>query len=475
MSSLLSITPAESSKFDKMPANISEFLSAENLKALAKETRVSKRDRKMDIGVYLLSALAEACEQHKDHLITIANVNRKYAEMSGTEMSAKCIHNYIRRDQVLEYFRTVTGCTMRYALEALSKRAVKLMSGSVGKMLKKLGCEDIILIDGTEVPLIPGAEEQFECKGKGPKKSDGSATPGLKLHIAFSLLKQTIVAIEITGACGSEREQVKEAFIKQFEGSKVLFLMDRGYVDAALEKQITDAGHLFLIKGKNGMSGKVTQAYMQNGRRAKTFIGKRVKDLHSDRNVDLQVDLNGKNKDSLRLIHVFNADADDKKDRHIWLRTNLPRKLFGIVQIFQTYRLRWNIELSNMCNKSGSSLSGGNSGIKQIILIFVLASVIAYCLKACFANIARAKYGIEWLSMEKCHCVTTQVIDLIKALIGRGATVRWERSKALAEHMATKCQRTTPSQRDKDRLKDLPLLLDYINNAGPYCTDKIAA
>ena len=69
--------------------------------------------------------------------------------------------------------------------------------------LDKLRVEDIILVDGTEIDLSYSCADNFDCKGRGRPHDDGTPPrPGLKLHIAFSVLRQSFVYVEITEAVG---------------------------------------------------------------------------------------------------------------------------------------------------------------------------------------------------------------------------------------------------------------------------------
>lgn len=78
-----------------------------------------------------------------------------------------------------------------------------LISGDLKDLLELLGVDDIILVDGTEKDLSYSCADNFDCKGKGRLHADGSAPrPDLKLHIAFSVLRQIFIYVEITEAVG---------------------------------------------------------------------------------------------------------------------------------------------------------------------------------------------------------------------------------------------------------------------------------
>ena len=81
--------------------------------------------------------------------------------------------------------------------------------------LKALGVKDIILIDGTEFDLQYSCAANFGCQGKVRDRLDGeSARPGAKLHVAYSLIQQTFIYIDISEAVGSERDRVLKEYLK---------------------------------------------------------------------------------------------------------------------------------------------------------------------------------------------------------------------------------------------------------------------
>ena len=83
------------------------------------------------------------------------------------------------------------------------KKIKKFISGDLKSLLDKLRVEDIILVDGTEIDLSYSCADNFDCKGRGRPHDDGTPPrPGLKLHIAFSVLRQSFVYVEITEAVG---------------------------------------------------------------------------------------------------------------------------------------------------------------------------------------------------------------------------------------------------------------------------------
>lgn len=109
---------------------------------------------------------------------------------------------------MLEFTSEITREIIALTANTLKVKRSELMSDELGALLDKLGIKDVILIDGVEMTLYPGCIDNFECKGKGRKHTDGTeAKLGLKLHVAFSLCKMIFEYIQVTEACGNEKEQ----------------------------------------------------------------------------------------------------------------------------------------------------------------------------------------------------------------------------------------------------------------------------
>lgn len=123
-------------------------------------------------------------------------------------------------------------------MSLVSKRLAKQIKAhlmeSLKDLLSLLKVKDIVLIDGTELDLRDSCADNFECKGKGRDRLDGSsARPGLKIHVAYSLCKQCFIYIEVSDAVGSERDRVYKEYRQD-----CLFIADRGYIDEELEQNL---------------------------------------------------------------------------------------------------------------------------------------------------------------------------------------------------------------------------------------------
>lgn len=254
------------------------------------------------------------------------------------------------------------------------KKIKKFISGDLKSLLIKLGVDDIILVIGTEIDLSYSCADNFDCEGKGRPHTDVTpARPGLKLHIAFSLVKQSIVYMEITEAVGSERNSV---LVDRYKNS--LIICDRGYVDEELEQRINESGILYLIRGKLSTAATIDKVFGDDGKTITEFKGKRVNKLPSHTCADLDVTFTSGHKN--RIIVRYNANSSDDDKRSI-LRTNIPSDRLGAKQISPLYRIIWSIELFNKANKRSNYLKSINSANENIILSFILLSLAVSVIK----------------------------------------------------------------------------------------------
>lgn len=348
-------------------------------------------------------------------------------------------------------------CMALFNTDSFKQKVRSKLPCDLNSLCKSLKVDDILLVDGTEIDLNYSCADNFHCKGKGRDSKDGDkARPGLKLHVIFSVKLMTFVQIEITEAVGDERECVHPENFKN-----VLFITDRGYVSEKLEQSIEESGNLFLIRGKSNSDSTIKKAFLDNGKEASQFKESKVSELPHDISPDMDV-INKRNH-SISLIVRANKKSKSADKRNI-IRTNIPRDRLGAAQLMRLYRVRWAIELFNKANKRSNCLMSINSSKKNIILEFILMSLIVSMFKSYCAVYAAYKGGISFISMLKLHKLNDSFTEMFNTILTKGWSSIYQFFKELLEKIAASCQRTNPSKRDKILLKDLPYLLEQIVN-----------
>ena len=139
---------------------------------------------------------------------TLCSMNNAYLrackKAKRALISHNCIHKQLQSENTLELVKRMLSDLMKALSGKSLRRKIKnLFSEDLQSLLEKLGVDDIILIDGTEIDVSYSCIDNFDCQGKVRPHDDGTPPrPGLKLHIAFSFLKQSFEYVEITEAVG---------------------------------------------------------------------------------------------------------------------------------------------------------------------------------------------------------------------------------------------------------------------------------
>ena len=192
-----------------------------------------------------------------------------------------------------------------------------------------------------------------------------------------------------------------------------LLIADRGYIDEELENSLTQEGVQFLIRGKVNTNGTIIKAFAEDGSILNEYTGRKLKELPAKLNCDVFVRTTKGN--TLRVIHRYNP-ATKVEDKISILRTNVSRTKLGSKQLYLLYRVRWNIELFNKANKSGNNLKSINSSKKNVILIFLLLSLLVSIIKTFCGAKAVLRHGITNLSLLKLHKYNSLLYDFLYAL-----------------------------------------------------------
>ena len=382
-------------------------------------------------------SLELSSSHYKEHLVTIESLRQRYIKDSGVHISAKCFHN--RLDQ--EGLATFGLDLISSALKSYVRLCNHMQCGMYTVLMKKLGVDDMILVDGTEIAVREGLAAECECKEK--------YHAGLKLHVAFSLKKQSFEHISVTQAVDSERAQVKPERYRN-----VLFIMDAGYCGHELENKVVASGNHFLIKGKSNAAGKVISAWDDKGNYingCRNFKASALPTKHNiRRRMDLDVDEGG--IQNVRIVRAKNKARDEDKKKFAYLRTSLKRTKVSAFQIHQLYRLRWVVELVMKCIKSGNALQGINSSKKEIVLFWLCICALSAVLKSMFATLVQQYGSSSMLSLLKVHTTTLFEGFFLKLITLRDSAYYEARNKLL-KLILLNCQRTKPSLRDRHKFK----------------------
>lgn len=162
------------------------------------------------------------------------------------------------------------------------------------------------------------------------------------------------------------------------------------------------------------VSGTIVEAYYdENHKKLTEYEGKRYGDIKSRNDELLDVTVQTGKSHKIRIVRMLNpnckstrkdSDEDAKtqekeEGRYIYLRTSITRKELSIEKLFQMYRFRWALEFFFACLQQGNCLKSINSSNKNIILSYILLSLMAALLKTYLALCALLKKGKEFISI----------------------------------------------------------------------------
>ena len=101
--------------------------------------------------------------------------NKLTDESKGETISKKCVHKHLDNDEMVECLRLMLESVSSVIARITQKMFKKIVPKDVQLLLKNLGVDDIILIDGTEIDVRPSLakDEDFKGSNKGRPYLDG--------------------------------------------------------------------------------------------------------------------------------------------------------------------------------------------------------------------------------------------------------------------------------------------------------------
>ena len=92
--------------------------------------------------------------------------NKLTDESKGETISKKCVHKHLDNDEMVECLRLMLESVSSVIARITQKMFKKIVPKDVQLLLKNLGVDDIILIDGTEIDVRPSLakDEARSCR-----------------------------------------------------------------------------------------------------------------------------------------------------------------------------------------------------------------------------------------------------------------------------------------------------------------------
>lgn len=345
----------------KIQETLLNILPLEWIREKARETGAVKRERKVDIALFIWTLVLGFSASNGFR--SIASIRRAYEQASGTEIEESSF-----------YDRFTTG------LVSLTQECLNRMLAKISETEHKLKgllerFRDLIITDSTVVRLHAMLRDRF---------------PGVRTnHSPASLKMHTILSVAANGPSSIKVTAGKKADVKVFKVGDwikgMLLLFDLGYYSFRLFTRIEKFGGYFISRLKSNANPVIIASNLkQRGRKTEIeghFLQDVLKKLKREV-VDFQVRLSFKARaykgvqrqmeEVFRLVGVLHPETGDY---HLYL-TNVPPDKLTAHEIGQVYRYRWEIELLFKELKSYYHLEDLNTRNDSVVLSLVYAAVI---------------------------------------------------------------------------------------------------
>ena len=309
-----------------------------------------------------------------------AKMCRRYCFLSDKSMKEKSFHSRLISDTTTDFINRIYSIYFKSLFHNFYSYKGKILLTNFQS--RGLDIDEILCIDGTYwnvsndlAHIFPGARKRRkEAESKILQYGDKVfKNAQIGLQTTYSVVSGFIKSAVVSSATASERDYV------EFKGQKSLIIMDAGYLNYTLLKQISDNGCYFMIRGKGNMTGNIIDC-MLDGEKYHDFIGKNlnepiVRNYALNKTLDMKVKLS--NGFIVRVLRVYSK----AKGQISFLISNIMHNTFTAKDLSLIQKIRWSIEIFFKCLKSGVNLRGIKTKYVSLVYTLLFASMIAALLK----------------------------------------------------------------------------------------------
>lgn len=309
-----------------------------------------------------------------------AKMCRRYCFLSDKSMKEKSFHSRLISNTTTDFINRIYSIYFKSLFHNFCSHKGKILLTNFQN--RGLDIDEILCIDGTYwnvsndlAHIFPGARKRHkETESKILQYGDKVfKNAQIGLQTTYSVVSGFIKSAVVSSATASERDYV------EFKGQKSLIIMDAGYLNYTLLKQISDNGCYFMIRGKGNMTGSIIDC-MLDGEKYHDFIGKNlnepiVRNYALNKTLDMKVKLS--NGFIVRVLRVYSK----AKGQISFLISNIMHNTFTAKDLSLIQKIRWRIEIFFKCLKSGVNLRGIKTKYVSLVYTLLFASMIAALLK----------------------------------------------------------------------------------------------
>ena len=421
------------------PANVTtvvkqfkRLFSERELNKLGKSSRFCQRERAVTpwrLVLGLIQVLSHA------NVRTIADIQRGFNALCATSVRYKPFHNQLAKPGFPAFMRAICE---------------RLMSEVAGKSL----CFDkespfsrfsrIILHDGSSFAVKADIQSSF------PGRFSATNPAAVELHVTLELLSESLQQVVLTP--DTEAETIHAPQPQSLQGG--LLLADRMFFVKQYLADIEQAGGHYLVKARGSLNPVIRCARRADGRIIRSWAGKRLDEVKGrfSRHACFDLDVEwGKPGALLKSRLLVSWDAENRRPRY--LVTNLDRESFTTQQVFDAYRLRWQIELLFKEWKSHANLRSYDTTKPNIAEGLIWASLCTAILKRYLAHTTQWLKHLPISTRKVAMCLHHVLPSILAALMHQPRRLRFAIEHAL-NYLANNATRAHPKRdRKTGRLK----------------------
>lgn len=352
------------------PLTMAEWLSAETLKQLARQSQAAdQRERKLTCVVFFwLSVLAFGpggptnLHQLLSHLVSamlLAGVSLVCATLSKEALS----ENF--RERPWQFFAAV----LQHLLERYAHLWQQLAALPNPRVVEQL---QVLLIDSTSMKVATKLFTLFP--GRATAKRQHWA--GVKLHLGWRLFKSVPEVLALT----PEKENALKTDFLRPVGEAVLYIFDLGYWAYHLLDRIIEQEQHFLSRLRHDCNPPILAVRQGEP----SWAGQRLKEITlSGTTVDLVVRLCGTHPQHPQMHHqvrLLGYWLEKDQVWHLYVTSLMDSAAYPVMLLADLYRLRWQIEILFRNLKCVLRIANFVSTTENGIRIQIYAALIHYVL-----------------------------------------------------------------------------------------------
>jgi hypothetical protein len=425
----------DKAQLSKIGAALARAMDPATMMRLARASGFCQRMRSVSPQQLVVAVIAAMATQSTE---TIADVQRTFNALTGRTMAYKPFHKKLAKPAFPELMRTIVA----HLLDELVSEALRPMHHSALTLF-----DDILLHDGSSFAVHDALAKVF------PGRHTTRNPAAVELHATMSLWSDQPIVLFIAPDTDGERHYLPQP--ADLKGQ--LIIGDRGYQSVDYCHNVDTEGGYALIRHQSHINPLVLRSWI-DGKPTSKRDGQRLHDVirrHRGKTIDIDAQWQGvgdhrrRSDTRLRVVLIWNARAKE----YMTLVTNLDREKFPPADVYQIYRLRWQVELLFKEWKSYCNLHAFGTTKAPIAEGLMWAALAASIIKRFMAKAAQKVFDVGEISTRKTVMTIGHYLNALFEVVLAAGAIR-DVLLALLRHLSTQALRAHPKRdREKGRLR----------------------